>query len=79
MTLDLRRPAIRLIGVTKLAIVALMLPFGLAAEQPVGVPNFQWVKVIGRPQYSLTEGHASLLFKAYSVVLIKAPKAAMLY
>jgi uncharacterized protein (TIGR01244 family) len=39
--LDLRRPAIRPIGVTKLAIAALMLPFGLAAEQPVGVPNFQ--------------------------------------
>ena len=46
---------------------------------PVGVPNFQWVKVIGRPQYSLTDGHASLLVKAYSVVPIKAPKAAMLY
>ena len=46
---------------------------------PVGVPNFQWVKVIGRPQYSFAEGHASLLVKAYSVVPIKAPKAAMLY
>jgi uncharacterized repeat protein (TIGR03943 family) len=46
---------------------------------PVGVPNFQWVKVIGRPQYSFAEGHASLLLKAYSVVPIKAPKAAMLY
>ena len=46
---------------------------------PVGVPDLQWVKVIGRPQYSFADGHAYLLVKAYSVVPIKAPRAAMLY
>jgi uncharacterized repeat protein (TIGR03943 family) len=46
---------------------------------PVGVPALQWVKVIGRPQYSFADGHAHLLVKAYSVVPIKAPKDVMLY
>ena len=46
---------------------------------PVGVPDLQWVKVIGRPEYSFADGHAHLLVKAYSVVPIKAPKDAMLY
>ena len=46
---------------------------------PVYVPELQWVKVIGRPQYSIVDGHAHLLVKAYSVVPIKAPKDAMLY
>ena len=46
---------------------------------PVGVPDLQWVKVIGRPQYSFADAHVHLLVKAYSVVPIKAPKAAMLY
>jgi hypothetical protein len=46
---------------------------------PVDVPDFQWVKVIGRPQYSFADGHAHLLVKAYSVVPIKAPKDSMLY
>jgi hypothetical protein len=28
--------------------------------------ELQWVKVIGKPQYSFTDGHAYLLVKAYS-------------
>jgi uncharacterized repeat protein (TIGR03943 family) len=46
---------------------------------PVDVPDLQWVRVIGRPQYSFADGHAHLLVKAYSVVPIKAPKDIMLY
>lgn len=46
---------------------------------PAYVPDFQWVRVIGRPEYSIDGGHPHLLVKAYSVVPIKAPKDAMLY
>jgi uncharacterized repeat protein (TIGR03943 family) len=46
---------------------------------PVDVPDLQWVKVIGRPEYSFADGHAHLLVKAYSVMPVKAPKDAMLY
>jgi uncharacterized repeat protein (TIGR03943 family) len=46
---------------------------------PVYVPDFQWVRVIGKPEYSIADGHAHLLVKAYSVVPIKAPRNTMLY
>jgi uncharacterized repeat protein (TIGR03943 family) len=46
---------------------------------PAYVPDFQWVRVIGRPEYWIAGGHPHLLVKAYSVVPIKAPKDAMLY
>ena len=46
---------------------------------PVYVPELQWVRVIGKPEYSIAGGHAHLLVKADSVVPIKAPKDAMLY
>jgi uncharacterized repeat protein (TIGR03943 family) len=46
---------------------------------PVHVPELQWVKVVGKPEYSIAEGHAHLFFKADSVVPIQTPKDAMLY
>jgi hypothetical protein len=45
----------------------------------VHVPDLQWVKVIGKPVYSIADGRAQLFVKADSVVPIKAPKDAMLY
>ena len=48
-------------------------------HKPRDVPDLQWVKVIGRPEYTIADGHTHLLVKAYSVVPIKAPKNAMLY
>jgi hypothetical protein len=39
----------------------------------------QWVKVIGKPEYSFSNGHAHLLLKADSVVPVKPPKDVMLY
>jgi uncharacterized repeat protein (TIGR03943 family) len=46
---------------------------------PVNVPNLQWVKVIGIPEYSTGGDHARLVVKAQSVVPVKPPKDAMLY
>ena len=46
---------------------------------PVHVPELQWVKVVGKPEYSIADGHAHLFFKADSVVPIQTPKDAMLY
>ena len=46
---------------------------------PVNVPDMQWVKVIGKPEYSFSNGHAHLLLKADSVVPVKPPKDVMLY
>jgi len=46
---------------------------------PVNVPDLQWVKVIGVPEYSARGDHAHLVVQAESVVPIKPPKDAMLY
>jgi uncharacterized repeat protein (TIGR03943 family) len=46
---------------------------------PVNVPDMQWVKVVGKPEYSIADGRAHLFFRADSVVPIKTPKETMLY
>jgi uncharacterized repeat protein (TIGR03943 family) len=46
---------------------------------PANFPDMQWVKVVGKPEYSIRNGHAHLVVKADSVMAVKAPKEAMLY
>jgi uncharacterized repeat protein (TIGR03943 family) len=46
---------------------------------PVNLPDMQWVKVVGKPEYSIRNGHAHLVVKADNVVPVKPPKDAMLY
>jgi uncharacterized repeat protein (TIGR03943 family) len=46
---------------------------------PLNVPDLQWVKVIGIPEYAMSGDHADLVVKAESIVPIKPPKDAMLY
>jgi hypothetical protein len=42
-------------------------------------PDLQWVKVVGKPEYSFSNGHAHLVLKADSGVPVKQPKDVMLY
>jgi uncharacterized repeat protein (TIGR03943 family) len=49
------------------------------ARAPVNIPNLQWVKVIGVPQYSSSGDHAHLVVQAESIVPINPPKDTMLY
>ena len=46
---------------------------------PVNLPDMQWVKVVGKPEYSIRNGHAHLVVKADNVVPLKPPKDVMLY
>jgi uncharacterized repeat protein (TIGR03943 family) len=46
---------------------------------PVNFPDMQWVKVVGKPEYSIRNGHAHLVMKADRVMPVKPPKEAMLY
>ena len=46
---------------------------------PVDYPAMQWVKVVGKPEYSIRNGHAHLVLKADSVVPVKPPKDTILY
>jgi uncharacterized repeat protein (TIGR03943 family) len=50
------------------------------ASDPVHVSDLQWVKVIGKPEYLISDdGRMHLFVRADSVEPIKAPKDAMLY
>jgi uncharacterized repeat protein (TIGR03943 family) len=46
---------------------------------PIDFPGMQWVKVVGKPEYSTRNGHSHVVVKAESVTPVKQPKLAMLY